>query len=147
VQLEQVDALQPEVAQAQLGLLAQVLGPAQRLPPARALPGEAGLRRHHHAVGVRVQRLPDQQLGGERSVGVGGVDERDAELDRAAQHPHGAVGVGGVAPDAGPGQLHRAEAEPDDREVAAQPEGAARGGGDGAGHGRSEIRRVTGFRW
>ena len=77
-----------------------------------------------------MQGLLDQLLGDERAVGVGGVDEVDAELDRAAQHADGLVGVGGVAPDAGAGQLHRAVAEPVDGQLAAEVEGA--GGARGA---------------
>ena len=38
------------------------------------------------------------------------------------------VAVGGLAPDAAPGDAHGAEAEAVDRELAADPEGAGRGG-------------------
>jgi hypothetical protein len=36
----------------------------------------------HHARPVRVQRLGEQSLVVAEVVGIGGVDERDAELDR-----------------------------------------------------------------
>ena len=75
VQLEQVDALEAEATQAHLGLLAQVLGPADRQPDVRPVPHQAGLRRDQDVVGVRVQRLADDLLADVRAVGVGGVDE------------------------------------------------------------------------
>ncbi len=62
-----------------------------------------------------MQRLADDVLGYVGTVRVGGVDEVDAELDSAAQHPHGFAAVGGRAPDALAGQAHCAEAEPVDR--------------------------------
>ena len=95
-------------------------GRPDRPPLARALPGEPGLGRDDQVIGVRVQGLADQLLGDERAVRVGGVDERHAELDGAAQHPDRLVGVGRVAPDARAGQLHRAVTEPVDRQVAAE---------------------------
>ena len=61
-------------------------------------------------------------------VGVGGVDEVDAELDRAAQDRLRLVAVGGRAPDAGAGDPHRAEAEAVDGQVAADTDRAGRTG-------------------
>ena len=58
-------------------------------------------------------------------VGVGGVDEGDAELDGAAQHADALVAVGRRAPDARAGELHGAVAEAVDGQVAAQGHGAA----------------------
>jgi len=80
VQLVERDALEAEVAQAQLGLLAQVLGTADRSPVAGTRPGEPGLGRDDEIVGVRVQRLLDQFFGDERPVRVGRIDEVDAEF-------------------------------------------------------------------
>ena len=59
------------------------------------------------------------------AVGVGGVDEIDAQLDRAAQDGDRLAVVGRLAPDAVAGDLHRAEAEPVDGKIAADREGAA----------------------
>ena len=82
-------------------LLAQVRRVAERRPDARALPGQPGLGRDDDVVGVGVQRLADQLLGDVRAVGVGGVDEGDAELDGAAQHARPPRrGPSAVAPDA-----------------------------------------------
>ena len=57
VQLEQVDPLEPEVAQAQLGLLTQIFGTTHRSPVARAGPGQAGLGGDDQPRRVRVERL------------------------------------------------------------------------------------------
>ena len=43
-----------------------------------------------------------------RAVVVAGVDVRDTQLHRLAQHGHGSVAVGGRAEDMRAGQLHRA---------------------------------------
>ena len=138
VQLQQVDPLKAQVPQAELDLLAQVLGAPDRCPLAGALPGEPRLGRDDQVVGVGVQRRLDQLLGHERSVAVRGVDEVHAKLDGAAQHPHGLGRVLRVAPDARSCQLHRAVTEPVDGEVAAEGKGARRGGGrSGGGHGKA----------
>ena len=58
------------------------------------------------------------------TVGVGGVDEVDPEVDGVADDADGRVMVGRVAPDAGPRDAHGPEAEPVDRDgiVAAESE-------------------------
>ena len=93
-------------------------GRPDRQPDVRAGAGQAALG-GDDARRVRVQRLADQVLADVRAVAVGGVDEVDAELDRAAQDGAGVVEVGGRAPDAVAGDAHGAEAEPVDGEVAA----------------------------
>ena len=70
------------------------------VPPARAGPHQAALGRDDQVVGVRVQRLGDQALADLRAVGVGGVDEVDAEFDRPAQRGLGLVRIRRIAPDA-----------------------------------------------
>ena len=86
VELEEVDGLDPEASQAHLALLAQVLGPAHRQPLARPLPGEPGLGGDDQALGIGVEGLEDDVLADLGTVGVGGVDEVDAQLDGPAQH-------------------------------------------------------------
>ena len=86
VELVEVDAVELQAPQRHLDALAQVLGPADGLPHARAAAREAALGGDDQAVGVRVQRLGDEVLAHERPVGVGGVDEVDAQLDGPAQH-------------------------------------------------------------
>ena len=85
MQLEQVDPLEAEAAQAQLDLLAQVLGPADgaHCPgPAAVNPALVAITR---SSGYGCSASRDQLLGDVGPVGVGGVDEGDAELDGAAQ--------------------------------------------------------------
>jgi hypothetical protein len=77
----------------------------------RARPEEPCLGGDLQPLGVRVEGLGEDQLTDVRPVGVGGVDEVDAKLDRPADHPDGLVPVPGLAPDARTGDPHRAEAE------------------------------------
>ena len=133
VELVEVDALKPEVAQAHLDLLAQVLGAAEGddvgLAAAAADPvlgtgaQHSALGGDDHVLGVGVQGAADDLLVGVGAVGVGGVDEGDAEVDGAAQHADGLLGVGRRAPEAGAGQVHRAVAEAVHGQVFAEGEG------------------------
>ena len=99
VELVQRDLFELEPSQASLAGLDQVVRPAvlRPLPGTGAL--EAALGRDHEIIRVRRQRLADELLADVRTVGVGGVDEVDAELDRAPQHRLRLVAVGGLAPD------------------------------------------------
>ena len=100
---------------------------------------EAALGRDHEVVGIGVQRLGDQLLADLGPVGVGGVDQVDAELDDPAQHALGPVAVGRLAPDPVAGDPHRAEAEAVDLEVAADLEsvgGCCHRGAIVSSHGR-----------
>ena len=83
VELVERDLLELEPPQASLAGLDQVVRPAvlRPLPGTGAL--EAALGRDHEIIRVRRQRLADELLADVRTVGVGGVDEVDAELDRA----------------------------------------------------------------
>ncbi len=111
VQLEQVDAVDPEAAQAHLALLAQVLGSSDGHPDARSAAGQSGLGRDHEPVGVGVERLVDEILADLGPVRVGGVDQVDTEVDRTSEDADAVVAVGRLAPDPGAGELHGAEAE------------------------------------
>jgi hypothetical protein len=123
--------------QAHLHALAQVLGTPDRVPFARAGAGEPALGRDRDAL-VRVERLAQQILGDERPVGIGCVEQVDAELDRAAQHRYRGGSVARLAPHTGAWQLHRAVAESVYGQLAAEREGAAGlDGGSGGRHGSS----------
>ena len=78
--------------------------------------GEATFRGNQcSVVGVGaagVKRLADQVLADLGAVGVGGVDEVDAQFDCPAQHGDRRVVVGGVSPDARAGDAHGTETEP-----------------------------------
>jgi hypothetical protein len=62
--------------------------------------------------------LTDEFVGDVRTVELRGVDVVDAEFDRPFQHGDRLVVVSGRAEDAGSGELHGAEANPADGEVA-----------------------------
>ena len=79
--------------------------------------------------GDGVQSLADQVFGGGRAVGVGGVDVVAADVDGMAQELSGCVGVGGVGPVSGAGELDCAVADSVDWQVAADRECAACSGG------------------
>ena len=123
VQLEQVDALDSEAEQAAFALPAQVLRATAWGPRAGTGPGEAGLGGDLQVARVRVERLTDELLGHIRAVGIGRVDQVDAQLDGATQDGNGAIVVTRRSPDAGTRKLHRPEAEAVHVEHA-QPQGA-----------------------
>lgn len=127
VQLEQVDGVHAQPAQAQLAFLPQITGVAQRDPDVRPGAQQARLGRDHQAV-VGMQRLVDDLLGEVRAVGVRGVDEIHPELDGAAQHPDAFVAVVGRAPHALRGKAHRPEAESVDGQISAEGERSRRPG-------------------
>ena len=136
VQLDQVDPVDPEVAEAELDLLLEVRRAADRRPLAGAGAGEARLGGDHQVVGVGVQRLGDQLLADDRAVGVGGVDEVDAALDGGPEHGQGALVVLRRAPDAVAGDLHGAVAQAVHLEVAAEAERVGAMDCGGGGHTR-----------
>src|SRR5690606_35762339 len=109
-------------------------GPPHLLPVTGTMSGEAALGGDDHVLRVRVQHLAQQVLAHEGAVRVGGVDEVHAQLGQAGERALGFGGVLWVAPDARAGDAHGAEAKAVDRQVAADEEGAAGGGGWG-GHG------------
>ena len=74
---------------------------------------------------VRRERFADEALGDLWAIGVGGVNECDAELDSAAQYAACFGFVGGLAPCAFADQTHGAIAEPMDGQIAADEECAA----------------------
>ena len=59
-----------------------------------------------------MQCLGDETLANYWAVGVGGVDEIDSQLDRASQDCDCLGMVGRFSPHTGTSELHRAEAEP-----------------------------------
>jgi hypothetical protein len=119
VELVERDLVELEPPQAALARLPQVV----RMPVDRPLTGPGALQPalggDHEVVRVRVERLADQLLADVRPVGVGGVDEVDAQLDRAAQHRLRLVPVGRRTPDPVPGDPHGPKPEAVDRQVPA----------------------------
>src|SRR5438309_134638 len=79
---------------------------------------KAGFGRDQEVGRIWMQRFCDETLGNYGSIGVGGVDEIDSQLDRAAKDCDRLVMVLRFSPDAIAGELHCAEAEPVNRNVA-----------------------------
>jgi len=125
VQLVEVDPIHPEPTQAHLDALAEVLGSAHLVPLTRPGPGKAALGGNDEIGWIRVQRLPDEVLAHRGAVGVRSVDQGDAEFDGTSEHPDRLVAISRLTPHAGTRYLHCAVAEPMDRKIAAQGEGAA----------------------
>jgi len=98
VELEQVDGVHAETAQAHLAFLTQVRRKAQNRPGVGPGAQKSGFRRDHDAV-IRMQGFADEFLGHIRAVRVGSVDEVDAKFDGAAQDADAFVAVVGRSPD------------------------------------------------
>ena len=94
------DLFEAESPKAGFADLAQMLRLPVDGPSTWARSLEATFRRDHEIVGIWVQRLSDELLAHVGAVRVGGVDEVDAELDRATQDGLGFLTIGRLAPDA-----------------------------------------------
>ena len=114
----QVDHVEPEPAQRALDGAGDVLGaqhPAARLALDRVdVLGELG--GDHDLVGVRGERLTDELLVGVRPVDLGGVEERDAEVDGTVEQGDHVLPVRHAAVAAGHG--HAAESDGGDLQAA-----------------------------
>src|SRR4029450_13365918 len=96
----------------------QMLRPAILDPFARPRPLKAGLRRDQKIGWIRMQCLGDETLGNYGPVSVGSVDEIDSQLHCASQNSDRLGMIGRLSPDAIAWELHRAVAEPANRNVA-----------------------------
>ena len=126
VELVKVDAVELEAAQAHLDALAQIFRAANRRPFLGPGPRQAALGGDDQPARIRMQRFRDQAFADFRAVGIGGVDEIDAQFHRLAQHAAGFGRVLRFAPDPGSGDAHGAKAQPMHRQIAAKLEDAAR---------------------
>ena len=127
MELEERDLSQAQSPEAHLALLAQVLGPPDRIPAARPGAHQPGLGGDDQLAGIGAEGGPDQLLADVGTVEVGGVDQVDAQLDGSPEHPDALVPVGRLPPDPRAGESHRAEPEPVHHQLAPEGEGAARG--------------------
>ena len=100
-----------EGAQVLLDARAQFVGLLGGEPRAVVVATCADLADQREVRRIRVQRFADQLVGDVRAVELGGVDVVDAELDGALQHRDRLVVIARRPEDAGPGQLHGAEAD------------------------------------
>lgn len=138
VELVEVDAFEAESVEASVDGLFEMAwaGVVDPLAGSGALP--AALGGDDEAVGIGMEGLGDEVLGDVGAVGVGGVNEVDAELDGAAEGGNGGVAVFWGAPDAGAGEAHGSVAEAVYGEVA---EGDVSSGGSGR-HGGGGVHGV-----
>ena len=81
-------------------------------PFVRSGPLKAGFGRNQKIGRIGMQRLGDQTFTNYGTVGVGGVDEIDSQLDRASQDCDCLGMIGRFSPDAIAGELHCTEPEP-----------------------------------
>ena len=86
VLIEEIDRVDVQPPQRRFGDFADVRRPAVHAALCAALEGEAELRRDRDPAAERRERFADELFVGERSVGLGGVEERHPALDRRAQH-------------------------------------------------------------
>ena len=124
-QVDGVEGVHAEVREVLLDLGPEVGGVMRGAPAAVGAAAGAHLGDDAQVGRVGVERLPDQLVDHHGAVEVAGVDVGDAVLDGLAQDGDGLVAVPGRAEDAGPGQLHGAEAHAAEDEVVGEPEGAA----------------------
>src|SRR5438552_18416127 len=87
-------------------------------PFVRSGPLKAGFGRNQKIGRIGMQRLGDQTFTNYGTVGVGGVDEIDSQLDRAAQDCDCLGMIGRFSPDAIAGEWHCAEPAPATRNLA-----------------------------
>ena len=128
VELVEVDALEFEVAEGEFELLLEVVGAAAGLGLGGTLARETPFRRNDEVGGVGVEGFGDEFFGDLGAVGVGGVEERDAEFKGAAEDVAGVFAGGRFAPGPFSDEAHGAVAEAVDGEVAAEVKGAGEGG-------------------
>src|SRR5437016_4545102 len=113
-------------AETTFGRRPQMLGAAVLDPFVRPRPLKTGFGRDQKIGWIWMQRLSDETLGNLGPVRVGGVDEIDSQLHRPPQDSNRLGMVGRFSPDARPGELHRAEAESANGNVATDYECSAR---------------------
>src|SRR6266849_6101137 len=86
-------------------------------PFVRPRPLKARFSRDQKIGRIWMQRLGDEALGNYGTVGIGSVDKINSQLDCTSQDSDRLGMVGRFSPDAGTGELHRAEAESANRNV------------------------------
>ena len=119
VLVEQVDDVGPQPAQRRVGDPLDLLGAAVEPDRLAVLDAPAELRGDHDLVAYRGERLADEFLVDVWAVDLGGVEEGDAALDRAAQDGDHRVPVAGVGPVA-LGHAHGAQADGRDLQALAE---------------------------
>jgi len=125
VELIQIDLVGPEAIEAAEDRVAEIARLATPRPRAVAVVAPEATLGCDERVVVGCERLADQAFGDRRAVGVGGVDEVDAEVGRALEDLPGFLLVVGWADDPLAGEPHCAEPQSMDRILAADVERVA----------------------
>jgi hypothetical protein len=100
VELVEGDAVELEAAEGELDLLGEVVGAAEGFRFGGALAGEAAFGGDDEVWRVGVEGFGDEFFGDGWAVGVGCVEEIDAEFEAAAEEVAGVFAVGRLAPGA-----------------------------------------------
>jgi hypothetical protein len=124
-EVDDVQLVEAEVLEVLVNRSAKLVGRARRGPPTLGVAAGANLRHDPQILGVGVERLPDDLVGDVRAVVVARVDVVDSQRDGLAQDSDCLIAVGGRAKDVGSGQLHRAVADPCERQVLREGERAS----------------------
>src|SRR5439155_18832071 len=99
-----------------------VFGTAVGRPLIRPLARQPALGGDNQLGWIGVQRFRDQVLGNMRTIGIGCIDEVDAEVNRRAQYGPRLLQVYRISPDPWTREAHGTEAETMNRQVASQKE-------------------------
>src|SRR4030095_8213362 len=86
MQLVKIDPLEFQSLETFIDALCQVLRPPVLHPLSRTGPGVTAFRRDHQSFRIRIQRLGNEELVRFRTVSIRGIDEIDAQFDRAPQN-------------------------------------------------------------
>jgi hypothetical protein len=124
MKLPEIDLLEAKIAQALMRLLDQIFRTADGQPDIGTVAGQAALGGDDRLAAIGMQRFLDQPFGDIGAVGIGRIDEVDAEFRQALQRADGFGMIGRLAPDALAGDAHGAETETIDLDIAADLEGA-----------------------
>jgi hypothetical protein len=87
MQLIEINPVNAETLEARLAGGAQMTWPSVWTPRAGAGPCEAALGRNDQPIGIGRQSFGDQLLADARTVGIGRVDEGDAQFDYGCSRP------------------------------------------------------------
>src|SRR5262249_48540591 len=126
MQLIDIDTLQLQPSQACLAGGAQMLRSAVVFPGLTPRSPEPAFGRDEQAFRIRVERFGNEPLVDLRTVGVGGIDEGDAELDSTHQHALSTRTIKRFTPYTRAAQAHGAEPEAIHGRVATEGEAATR---------------------
>jgi len=122
VELIEVDVVDPQAAETAFAGGSQMFRAAVFDPLVGAGALESTLGGDYQVGGIRMQRFGDELFADVGAVGVGGVDEVDAEFDGAAQDVDGFGVILGRTPNAFSGDAHGAKTETMDVEIVADAE-------------------------